>query len=192
MYSTGVFLVVFLTHASSAVPASADEREALTGVEGFRVVVETLDHDARAAGLTEENVQAYVELQLRRNGIAVVHDYAPGGAVVYLRLSVLAMYSESGIHTGYAYSVTLDAREYTKHPRPPHAAVVVTLWEKGSLGIASPTSTSRAIRDSVTEKLERLCNDYLAANVPRTASSPWRPDAARQETRSVSSVRARR
>jgi hypothetical protein len=69
-----VALVVVLVLLPGVVHALTREHKALRGLKGVHVLVEKLDPDAERLGLTTAQIQADVELRLRKGGVRVLTE----------------------------------------------------------------------------------------------------------------------
>src|SRR5262249_38080843 len=80
-------------------------RATLRGLEGVRVLVENIDTDAQADGLTQQQLQTAVELQLRKEGIPVLSmTQMPGTPYLYVAVTA---HKDKG-HSFYHYCFRVE------------------------------------------------------------------------------------
>jgi hypothetical protein len=84
-------------------------QESLGEVGPVRVIIEGLDEHATGIGLSEDGLQATVELQLRRNGVPL----GPGVFVPWLYVHVMALSSDSP----FVYTVTAEFNQISRSRR---------------------------------------------------------------------------
>jgi len=72
MKRCSLILVCLVLTGSSAIAQNFGEKDSLTGIKAISVVIEKLDSDAEAAGLSGEQLQTDVELRLRKAGIPIL------------------------------------------------------------------------------------------------------------------------
>ena len=148
-----------------AVGATAQETEispirlSLTGLEAVSVTVENIsDSEARRAGLTPERVKTDVELRLRQLGVPVRDD-----ASEYLYVNVNLIDTNEGL---WAYSISVDLRQYAYLYRDLDIGAYGTTWSRGSIGTVGARKLA-TIRDAVKDYVDAFANDYLAGNSSR-------------------------
>jgi hypothetical protein len=143
-------------------------RATLRGVEGVHVVVEDLRPDVERAGLTRQQLQTDVELQLRQAGIPLVTSaervHVPGQP--FLAVAVHVVPRADGLLA--AYAITVEVYQVASLETAAVKATVST-WSVGKTGsIGLPLLA--ALRDSVKDSVEHFINAYLSVN-PRPAGS---------------------
>ena len=139
------------------------ERETLRGLPGVDVLIEDLDPDATAAGLSRDAIQADVELILRSSGIQVV----PLGRVPvgpYLYLNVITVKNGLGV---YAYSVSLELNQKVEVLSGTRKQVYAATWSKRTIGSVGRDNLHTIVSDNVAPLVKRFANDFLAVN-------PWK------------------
>ena len=159
-------------------PASRAQRSDLfQGLGSLKVLIETLDQDARDAGLSGETLKTAVERRLSQSGISVLDE---SRATLYVNVSIAPV---AGIE-GYVFAVDLELHESVYLWRQLLADSVVpgatartvgqfvmdessyqgTTWDTGSVGTTSQGNARTYIRGAVLEHVDRFADDYLAAN----------------------------
>ncbi len=149
--------LVAIALAGFAIPATAQERDNLTGIGSIIVVVETIGSDAERDGLRRTMVQTAVELRLRRNGIPVA-DAAP--SALFVAVNTLR---HSELDGAYAFCVKVRLVTAVQVEATGRTVVGATIWSVNAVGLVG-TSNARTLRDSVLELVDQFSNDYLAVN----------------------------
>jgi len=141
-------------------------RRTLQGLKGVRVVVEDIEPDAERDGLTQRELQANVELRLRRAGIAALTEKqlleAPGMPVLYVKIDTRKGQSErtKGL---YAYSVHVGLYQLVRLSRDNRIAAGAETWYTAGVNVVE-SNHLRTVREDATEKVDQFINAYLAAN----------------------------
>lgn len=142
-----------------------DQKEALRGLTGVKVVVEHLNPEVERLGLQKSQIQSDVEERLRRVGIKVLKDYKPPAmTALYINVHTLNTSGKSVV----IYSINVMLLEYAYLKREAGSVgdlreVRTADWFNGTLGYLA-TSNIQEIRKKVVEQVERFISDYLAAN----------------------------
>ncbi len=144
---------------STAQATTPEERESLRGLTGVSVVIEEINPDAQADGLSEEDVRTDVEFILRSSGIRVltVSEIIKTPAQPYLYVRVHTIEDEGN----YAFSVEVALKQQVSlFHRPQHKMSAAT-WNIHMTG----TAVKYKIRGSVSNTIEPLvmefANDFL-------------------------------
>lgn len=186
--------VIVAAPATSESLAGQQDPKTFAGLTGFRVVVEDLDDDSRASGLSKDALRTKIELALRRTGIVVLPDTAAWSPIVYLNLNLLphensTFFAWTFSLRAYAMSVRRDkvvaveARlqgQKDSSGRPSwllHDAALAsllnepyagTIWEVPShLGYTSRATVYSHVMQLLQEDLDELANAWLTANPKR-------------------------
>jgi hypothetical protein len=146
-------------------------RATLRGVEGVHVVVEDVRPDVERAGLTAQQLQTDVELQLRQAGIPLVTSaervHVPGQP--FLAVAVHVVPRADGLLA--AYAITVEVYQVASLETAAVKATVST-WSVGKTGsIGLPLLDT--LRDSVKDSVEHFIDAYLSVH-PRPISSVGR------------------
>src|SRR5260370_38615777 len=131
MRATIVSVLLLLTGAltASAQPES-HERAALRGVTAVGVVVEQLDAEVKGSDLTNEQIQAYVELRLRKAGIRVLDQSSV--TLNYLYVNVNAV--KANTETFYAVNIHVEFKRYGRFGVDKDAINAFgSVWSKGTV-----------------------------------------------------------
>jgi hypothetical protein len=131
----------------------------LKGHQSIGVIVEELTSEIENKGITRAQIQADVELALRKAGIKVDNN---SPSALYLNASIMRTKTSEGIEIGLAYDIQLSFQQ------PATLSVnksidIVTTWNKGVLATTG-RDNFRAIRDDINDYVSQFINDFLAAN----------------------------
>jgi len=154
-----VLLVPFLV----ALPALAGAPEfAVTNLKGIRLVhvaIEKVTPAASQVGLTEDALQTFVEVRLRRMGIQVAPNtkWDVPAPVIYVRISAV------GGQSTFSYDVFLGVQEVVTVERT-RRRTIGFVWDGGSIGHCSPNSAVEVVEKAVGHTLESFENDWREAN----------------------------
>jgi hypothetical protein len=142
-------------------------RATLRGVQRVEVVVERLEPDVERAGLTQQQLQIDVELQLRKAGIRVLTQRealaVPGQPYLYINANVVP---RSGELTAYSISVEL---EQLASLETNGSLAIASTWSAGSTGSVGSERLD-FIRGRIKDRVDEFINAYLSVH-PRPASS---------------------
>jgi hypothetical protein len=153
-------------------------RATFRGLQGVEVIVE-VDPDVERLGLTRQQLQADVELQLRQAGIRVLTHKerftAPGQPSLYIVAQGLlppsSLFATSFSSISLLQQATLDINT--------SSSGVVT-WTSTTLATPLAFNLSQTIRKDTRDVVDKFINASLDAN-PRSAgsnvpssASPWR------------------
>ncbi len=134
----------------------------LTRLGQNRVVVKTLDADAKALGLSKKSLESQILVGLRRDipRLAIRESSSP---YLYLQVTVVRATYEGGGEGGFAAFVSLEMK------RPVTilgAWTVATVWSDGVLLFGSREYIRQQVKDSIDEKLTEFAADYYRQNPP--------------------------
>jgi hypothetical protein len=139
-------------------------RSSLKGLNGAKVVVESLKPLEEQAGLTVADLQTDVELKLRLAGIPVLtaSAEAPGAPFLYVRVTVVSR----ATNNVWPYVVEVQLNQTVRLDRSPTTIVAgVTTWGVVARVSAADSSTIRGrVRDSAKDLIDQFVNAYLSAN----------------------------
>jgi hypothetical protein len=134
------------------------DRQTLTGLKGFSVLIESISPEANRDGLTTDQLQTDVELRLRKSGVNVLPS-GSGNATLYVYAHLLKLKSISG----YVYTCEVTV----------HQGVIVVAnntvswqdtWSVADLGIVRPENMSKVIRGTTGDLVDKFLNAYLSVN----------------------------
>lgn len=136
-------------------------RETLRGLVGVAVTIEDLAPDAERDGLTENQLQADVEHQLRQAGIRVLMDderrRTPGTPVLSVRVGT---YKSGDV---YSLCIELSLLQATVLKREPHLERLTATWRARGVG----SGGARRLHDArrvVAGYIDRFISAYLSVN----------------------------
>jgi len=132
--------------------------DSLRGLEKFDIVIEDLDQDARACGVTKSDLQREVELKLRLAGIPIDDESTTG---LYVRLSVMVRNNSLCV-----YSLGVSVGQLAMLLGNGEIDIVVT-WGERALGTVGQDLPGGWIKDSLRDMMDQFLIDYLEVN-PRT------------------------
>lgn len=149
---------------SAGQAADAEERESLRGLAGVAVVIEKLDPDARADGLSEEAIRTAVELILRSSGIRVF-TFQEIAETFSLPLSFLYMnVGTLKVKSMYALNVNLWFNQQVSLVHRPQRTMLATTWHAAGVGIVGKDNLSKIIPVNIEPRVKEFANDFLAVN----------------------------
>jgi hypothetical protein len=155
-------MVLTCLDLSTAQARAPYERESLRGLPGVVVVIETITPEAQADGLSEEAIQAAVELILQSSGIRILIESNTLKVSSHPWLYVLPNIGKAGPYYFYNVSLRLIQEVSSVHGRQNRMAA--TTWEGNTAGIV----TNNDLREVILEIIERwakaFANDFLAVN----------------------------
>lgn len=148
---------------------NASPIRSLKGLKGVGVLIENFDEDAKKSGLSVSQLQADVELRLRKVGIKVLSapEYiaVAGAPYLYVRVTVITPGSGSPFYGLFACSYVVMLRQSVFLERDPSVQCNgVTTWEKGGIGMYGENRVVEELRKSVGDMTDMFLNDYLTAN----------------------------
>jgi len=154
-----------------ACPVRADDSRAgvdtLKGLHGVRVVVEDLDSDLIAAGISGDHIQSNVEDQLKKAGITVEDEDAwkddSAHPFLYIRLS--SFKSDDGKFYAYHIDVELDQQVTVQNG---DTRTLCQTWQTGCIGIA-PKDSVPQLYDRVTTYVGEFVDDFNSQNPSSSA-----------------------
>jgi hypothetical protein len=158
-----LFLLVLLAGVSFA-QITATQRGALRrrGVaHPLAVEVGEIDGKLSQRGLTQDQIQTDVELRLRKAGISIKNRQE---ILSYPQIYVTLLASNREDSKLYTYMVRVQVNDgFSRSCKEPGSMILATVWEEMSLGTVGENHL-RDLREDVADLVDRLINDYLAAN----------------------------
>ncbi len=159
---SAIIMVLTCLALSTAHATTSAERESLRGLAGVAVVIEVINSDAQADGLSEEAVLTAVELILKSSGIRVLSQLesfsTPSAPFLYVRINTMK--------TELAYAVDLHValdQRVSLVQRPEHKMSAAT-YELSSVGMYSTRLLRDLISDGVEPDVKAFATDFLAVN----------------------------
>lgn len=161
-----MFLSSFNFNLGLAQGAAPIQVESLRYLPGVAVVIEEIEEEAKAEGLSEEAIRAAVERILQSSGIRLLtpveRSNTPSQPSLYVRVTTYKI--EPGLH---AYAVTVALKQLVALAHRPQRTMVATTWEHGMIGIPGSQNIGQAIT-AVEDLVKKFAHDFWAAN-PREA-----------------------
>ncbi len=160
-----ILMVLFLLIPSSVLAQTDSEVESLKGLKGVNVLVEVLNPDIEADGLSIDNIQTDVELKLRLAGIKVLTRQEmlkePGSP--YLYVNVNSHKIESGT---YSFNIMVSLKQGVYLECDSSIRIFgVTTWNNATIGgVTRLQNVSNFIRDGIKDFVDEFINDYLSVN----------------------------
>lgn len=142
-------------------------RSALKDLKRVNVFVTVDEHAIAAFPNLGTSLKTLIELRLRREGIDVAQSTEAGGATLFLDVHLLELKKAGGETLVYAVSYEFYLSEPTCVLRN-NAYVSADTWKQGGLlSEPNPNNLIERLRPMCERALDRLMNDFYAAN-PRT------------------------
>ena len=136
-------------------------RETLRGLAGVAVTIEDIAADAERDGLTENQLQADVEGQLRQAGIRVLTEderlRTPGTPTLSVRVGT---YKSGDV---YSLCIELSLLQATVLKRDPHLERLTATWRARGVGSGGARRLHEA-RRVVAGYIDRFITAYLSVN----------------------------
>ena len=150
-----VLLVLLGTPAAAQEVSDLDRFSLYNACAPMRLVVEELNDDAAAIGLTEARIRTLAESRLRG---ARLYDNSPlGAARLYIRVSVLNFADGRG--GAFAYDMNYGKR---LHDSMTDLTLPTDTWAKSNFG--THTGDAGYILQGVSERLDYFVLEYLRVN----------------------------
>jgi len=159
----GLLTALFLgLGTAEATLSQAEAIRTLKGIRSIPIVVEEVDAEAQAAGLTTSDLQTECELRLRKVGISVPVSGEPVDRdSPYLYVYVNVFPANSGDQ--YVFNANLEFRQKVGLVRNKSILALATTWNTGTTGVIMRPNLSK-VRNSVGNLMDEFANAYLSAN----------------------------
>ena len=165
MRRTLLVLISFSISVSTAAQGSRSN-QTLQGLHGVRVVVETLNPELERDGLATRQIQADVEIRLRKAGITVFSpseaNKADSPAVLHVMIDAVKgddlLENLYAVHTRVELWQVVYLRRLEKSP-----AFAAATWTIRSTSLVGKEKLD-GIRSYLAGGVDEFINDYLAAN----------------------------
>src|SRR5258708_1252977 len=153
--------------------AEETRRVPLKGLSGFHVVVEQIDRTEIDQGyLSEEAIKTDVELRLRKANIRVLSESDwisdSRSPYLYVKVSIMRAGDLQSWQGLYAYHISVSVEQAVLLKESFGKEVMANTWKAEASGTVGRSNVS-SIRVGVDDYVDKLINDYLAAN-PRSES----------------------
>ncbi len=143
--------------------ASPEERDSLRGLPGVEVVIEDIDLDAQADGLSQEAVLTAVERILRSSDIRVLTQSesfkTPPEPHLYVRVTIMA-----DNNSGYALSGVVELHQRVSLFHRPQREMSTETWSVRSIGTVGRSRIRSVISKMIEPQVKEFAKDFLAAN----------------------------
>ncbi len=157
-------LVVVLALPGAAQTLKA-ERESLRGIQGVRVIVESLPEDADEIDLDRTDLEREIAYRFKRAGIDVLSqdELEADERQPYLYVNCNVLYVPDIKLTSFSIDVELHQTATLKSGQE---SAVLT-WARSFLGIQHRDRAAPTIRTRMGELIEQFIDDYHAVNAAR-------------------------
>ena len=147
-------------HASAHMPANA--KETLRGLPGVAVVIEPLHPTTERDGLTQSQLLAEVEQQLKDAGIHILtqEEWKTTPGAPYLYVNVAALKKSYGL---YAYAIEVCLNQVVTLIRDQKLQEFAETWETREVGTVGKAQLP-TVRNSVAAHVAVFIRDYYAVN----------------------------
>ncbi len=146
------------------IKAPVKQRDALEGLESIVVVAQEPPADAKAAGLTQQQIQSDVEMKLKLAGLEVLakDDMEVEPHTPTLNVSVCILSQKDTQF--YAVSIMLNLQQPVILGKEPNTVVLANTWERASLSVFDKEILLSAVSAKVKEQVSFFIRDFRAAN----------------------------
>jgi hypothetical protein len=143
-------------------------KETLRGLPGVTVVIEPLQAAAEQDGLTQQQLHADVERQLRAAGIRVLtqEEWRRTAGSPYLYVNVSALKKSYGL---YAYAIEVCLNQVVTLLRAHDIQEFAETWETREVGTVGKEQLA-TVRESVAAHVNIFIQDYFTVN-PRSMTN---------------------
>jgi hypothetical protein len=159
---SALIMVLICLDLNTAQARAPYERESLRGLPGVVVVIETITPEAQADGLSEEAIQAAVELILQSSDIRILIE--SDGLKVFSHPWLYVVPNIGKAPPYYYYNVSFRLIQEVLPVQGRQHRMAATTWEGNTAGIV----TNNDLREVILEIIERwakaFANDFLAVN----------------------------
>ena len=154
--------------ANASAQRTDNEIMSLCGVPGVFVILEALQPDVVAAGLSAERIHTSVEAQLRDAGIAVLTEQEfykqPGRPHLYIFVNTV-LEPQTGL---YALNILVQFRQAVRLIRDGDiASDSASTWETGTTGMVGTPRIATYPLDAIGEFIDEFIGDYYSVNPRR-------------------------
>ena len=148
--------------AAQQMEGFSSQRGSLHGLPGVQVVVEAIQPDAEADGLSIQAIQAASDKILQSSGIWVLtgQERVRIPSAPYLYVNVNTTKSERGL---YSFSIAIQLNQAVTLLTAEKNRAYATTWSSGSTGQTGADNLPQLI-EVVEEHIKRFADDFLAVN----------------------------
>jgi hypothetical protein len=136
--------------------ASAQAQQALKGLREFRVVIEDLDGNAKACGITASLINTSLRFVIQQSKIRLTESY--GRPWIYIRVSVLS--PQLGFCT-YSTEMTVTAKIFVQESTESGWGKI---WDKVVLSMYAISDTPKMVSATVESLAKQLVVDWATVN----------------------------
>jgi hypothetical protein len=156
-------LICLQISLSEAQAASREERESLRGLQGVQVVIEDIEEDLRAQGLSKDKIRTAVERVMRSSGIPLLRneDQDTTTSRAWFHVQVGTLKDLSG---RYAYMIRVFLRQKAFLEYGPSHSINATTWESPIVIGTIRGSNLQQLVVTAEEKTKEFATDFLAQN----------------------------
>jgi len=159
--AAAAFLAIAFIACGTVAAGTQHERNSLKGLRELKVIVEEIEPQAEGWRVSAKRLQALLEREVQKAGIAVAApDVALlGNPFLYLNINLLEVVGSQGI---YAANVSLALRQYVFLERAPNIGAYGDTWRRSTL-IVTPLERLEEIEHVVARDVAEFVADYQAA-----------------------------
>jgi hypothetical protein len=159
-YTRFLFMLTTFLLLGLAAPAwPFTSPESLKGISAIQVIVQPLDPEAERDGLTQDQLQAGVEVRLRKAGIRVLSTREP--RTPCLSLNVNTLKDRSGLYT---FSIHLEFMRGVPLDRHHSVVTLAPTWSVGDIDTVDERLLRESERSRVDDAVDQFINAYLEQN----------------------------
>ena len=176
--------ILTITSSSSALfdRNQEDARSTLKGLRGIAVVVSfEADEMIRKIGLTEEVIQADVELQMRSAGINVISKRediknVPGFPQLAIQIVGYSILTKGDKEKGIAFFIQTELNQRMVLVRNPDINAMAGTWATSVVGLGyTDQGIATDIRNGVKDCVDAFIKAYLSVNPKREDKTDKKP-----------------
>ena len=148
-----VFSAAFLARAAGNAPI---DRATLRGLTAVNIIVDKLDDQLQAAGVTSGSIRSRIEDKLRAANITVDSSKSE-----FVAVRITGVRANRG---PFAAAVTLGAYQSVQLMRDAKVRTATQTWEVESVVLAEPKQLYRAAMETIDELSEAFITAYRSVN----------------------------
>jgi hypothetical protein len=162
----GVVLVFTLAklHPVAFAFDSAITRSSLRGLPGIFVLVQRLNPELEAEGLTKEQIESDVESRLRMSKIGLLskEQYSKSSVAPFLHVVPAVLRVKLGTTSLYAYTVIVRLSQRVHLVRNPEIETSAFTWtSEGTYGAVRSVGD---IRTKIADEVDKFISAYISVN----------------------------
>ena len=140
------------------------QRESLRGLQGVHVLIEQIDPEARADGLSEKAVRTAVEDILQSSDIQILtnSERITTPSKPYLYVNIIAVKSKG--MSSYALTVNVYFRQYVSLVHRPQHTMSATTWHIAYAVQAGTERLGELVPHVVEPAIKAFATDFLTVN----------------------------